>query len=521
MKDSRNLARIIINRRQGQVPLLDFEAGDKVKEHRLVSALAEGKESTRNQLVRSLYEQPSAKNDAAFRQLHARVFGKLLNHLYFLDHSDPRFSVSRRYQLECLDLLHKGLILYQEGASALSARVCATCLVKAMQDGFTAYAIEAAQQLRTVYAEMQQVKKFRAVVKELEHLQKLRRLEEQAEAIYAEVRLARTGPVVRLATMLALLEPSLEQLRQLHLQAQTPGTADLYYRMQMMYLEQSADYQGIIDFTLESERQLARGQFNAHRFDIRFNLFMRMYAYLLTQQPERGLEVAQEAEKHFHPTAVNWMYFEEHRLLLAMHAGQFDLARRVVQRAHLNPVFERQNKRAQQRWELFGAYLDFVRPPSKPSQARRRELGKLALMMPEYSRDKCGLNVAILIGQVLYFLQEQDAEAVVLRVESLRKYRLRHLREATNQRTRLFLRLLQLISDEQFDPAKCAERAVPLLHQLANTPPPGEAFAEVEIIPYPLLWGIILQHLRTSPPALKPIPDAALVAYKANPLSTS
>ncbi|MBH8567391.1 hypothetical protein KB206_00730 [Microvirga sp. STS02] len=508
MKDSRNLARIIINRRQGQVPLLDFEAGEKVKENRLVSALAEGKETTRNQLVRTLYDQPSAKNDNAFRQLHSRVFGKLLNHLYFLDHSDPRFSVSRRYQLECLDLLHKGLILYQEGASALSARVCASCMAKAMDDGFTAYAIEAAQQLRTIYAEMQEVKKFRAVVKDLERLQGLRRLEEQAEAIYAEARLARTGPVARLATLLATLKLHLEQVRQLHAEAQTPATADLYYRMQMIYLEQSGDYQGIIDLTLEAERQLARGQFNAHRFDVRFNLFMRMYAYLLTQQPEKGLEVASEAEKHFHPTAVNWMYFEEHRLLLALHAGQFDLARRVVQRAHLSPVFERQNKRAQQRWELFGAYLDFVRPSGKPSAARRRELGRLALMMPEYSRDKCGLNVAILIGQVLYFLREQDAEAVVLRVESLRKYRLRHLREPTNQRTRLFLRLLQLISDEQFDPVRCAERAGPFLQQLANTPPPGEAFAEVEIIPYPLLWGIILEHLRTSPPVLKLVPDA-------------
>ena len=503
MKDSRNLARIIINRRQGHGPLLDFEAGDKVKENRLVSALIEPKELSRSQLVRAFYEQPSAKNDAAFRQLHARVFGKLLNHLYFLDHSDPRFSVSRRYQLECLDLLHKGLILYQEGASALAARVCASCLAKAMQDGFTAYAIEAAQQMRTVYAEMLQVKKFRAVVKDLERLQQQRRLEEQAEAIYAEARLARSGPVIRQAAMLALLEPRLEELRQLHQQAQTPGTADIYYRMQIMYLEQSGDYQGIIDFTLEAERQLARGQFNAHRFDVRFNLFMRMYAYLLTQQPEMGLAVAREAEKHFHPTAVNWMYFEEHRLLLAMHAGQFDLARRVVQRAHLNPVFERQSKRAQQRWELFGAYLDFVRPPSKPSPSRRRELGKLALLVPEYSRDKCGLNVAILVGQVLYFLQEQDTDAVVLRVESLRKYRLRHLREATNQRTRLFLRLLQLIADEQFDPVRCAERAGPLLRQLADTPPPGEAFAEVEIIPYPMLWEIILEHLRTYPPALK------------------
>ena len=327
-------------------------------------------------------------------------------------------------------------------------------------------------------------------------MQNVRRLEEQAESLFADVRLALTGKTATLQSFGTTLTQNLDQVRQLHLQAQSPQTAELFYKLQMIYLEQSGEYLGIIEFTMESERQVAAGLFNPHRFDIRYNLYMRMYACLLTQQPEKGLEVAKEAEKHFHPTSVNWMYFEETHLILAMHASQFDLARRIVQRAHANPVFVRQPPMAQQRWELFVVYLDFVLPPTKPSLARRRKLSRPALVMPDYSRAKRGLNVAILIGQVLHFLLEDKAEAVVLRVESLRKYRLRHLRETTHQRTRLFLRLLQLIADEQFDPKSCAARALPFLDQLANTPPPLDAFAEVEIVPYPVLWDIIVQRLR-------------------------
>ena len=432
MKNSRNLARIVTSRRQVLMPLLDFAEGDKSKEHRLVSALAEGKDPTRPQLLRHLYDHSSSKNETAFRQLHSRVFSKLLNNLYFLDHTDPRYSVSRRYQVECLDLLHKSTILYLEGDHSLATRLGESCLAKAAADGFNAYAIEAAQLLRTIYAETQQLKKYRSIVKELERLQKLRRLEEQAEALYADIRLSRGGNVSARSNVSTGLESILDRLRQLHIQAQSPVTADLCYRMQLTYLEQCGDYMGVIEFCQEAGRQLERGLFNAHRFDVRFNLYMQMYAYLLTQQPERGLEVAKEAEKHFHPTSVNWLYFEEHRLLLAMHAGQFDLARRITLNAHLNPVFVRQHTSAQQRWELFNAYLDFVLPPAKPNIARRRQLNKLVLLMPEYSRDKRGLNVSILIGQVLHYLQEQNADAVVLRVESLRKYRLRHLREASN-----------------------------------------------------------------------------------------
>jgi hypothetical protein len=39
-----------------------------------------------------------------------------------------------------------------------------------------------------------------------------------------------------------------------------------------------------------------------------------------------------------------------------------------------------------------------------------------------------------------------------------------------------------------------------LLQQLRDTPPPGEAFAEVEIIPYENLWQIVLGLLREGPP---------------------
>jgi hypothetical protein len=504
MKESRNLARIVSNRRQVAAPLLDFEAGEKIKENRLVALLLEEKELTRGQLVRTLYEQPSSKNNTAFRQLHSRVFGKLLNNLYFLDHTDPSYSVSRRYQLECLDLMHKGIILYLEGDFSLAARICSRCVTLAVRDGFTSYAIEAGTLLRRIHADMQQVKQYRAIDKELSRLQKLRLLEEEADAIYAEVRLARTGTVAARRAILSTLAPCLDRLRQVHLKAQSPHTAELFYKTYITFLEQAGDYHGIIDFTIEAERQLQGGLFNPHRFDVRFNLFMKMYSYLLTQQPDKGLEVAAIAEKHFHPTAVNWLYFQEHHLLLALHAGKYDLARRVAHMALGNPVYVRAPKLAQQRWDLFGAYLDYVYPPVKPTFARRHQRARLGLSMPDYSRDKRGHNVAILISQVLHFLQAENAEALLLRIESLRKYRLRHLREAANQRTRLFLRLLELVADEQFDAHRCTVRAAPLLLQLASTPPPGDAYGEVEIVPYPVLWEHIMQQLRAAPAALGP-----------------
>jgi len=87
-----------------------------------------------------------------------------------------------------------------------------------------------------------------------------------------------------------------------------------------------------------------------------------------------------------------------------------------------------------------------------------------------------------------------------MRLERLRKYQQRHLYEPSTLRSRLFLRLLQLIMEKNFDAAQAAERGKNLLQQLRDTPPPGEAFAEVEIIPYEQLWDLVLGLLQEGPP---------------------
>jgi len=159
-----------------------------------------------------------------------------------------------------------------------------------------------------------------------------------------------------------------------------------------------------------------------------------------------------------------------------------------------------------QRWDLYKSYVDFVLPPARNNTARQRQLAQWVLVLPEYSRDKRGHNVAILVLQLLHFLRERNLEAVMLRLERLRKYQQRHLYEANTLRSRLFLRLLPTIVEKNFVVDRIAERGKALLQQLRDTPPPGEAFAEVEIIPYEHLWELVLDVLREGPP----VPNEAL-----------
>ena len=106
----------------------------------------------------------------------------------------------------------------------------------------------------------------------------------------------------------------------------------------------------------------------------------------------------------------------------------------------------------------------------------------------------------MLILQLLYFLRRRDLDEVTARLERLRKYRLLHLRDEHTLRSRLFLRLLALLTKKDFNPRACAERGHNLLAKLSQTPQPGEAFAQIEVVPYEELWAITLRLLRQGPP---------------------
>lgn len=466
-----------------------------------MQVLADSSDVTTTQLTKLLYGANTVGNRAALRQLRGRVQDKLLNHLFFLDHTDARLLVSRRYELECLDLLHKVTILFLEGEYQLCERLLRRCLQAAREGDFTAYAELAAQRLRTLYADRSERVKYQAIDAELQEFRQLLAWEREAEQIVLDVRLAMLHTVASRRTVLPTVPTSLARLEELHAKANTFNTFLALYRLQLAYAELVGNYDDLIRYTSQANQLLIEGKLNARRFDKRFNHFASVLAHLRARQAATGLRLAGEYVQDIHPTSGNWFYFYEHYVLLALHAGDYEKALRLLQTAHKNPSYQKQRPAALARWELLEAYTELVQPTDRLPVHRRSQLAVFAaLTVPEYTRDKRGYNVAILIFQFLHFLRQRVLEAVLTRLERLRKYQQRHLRDAAAVRSRTFLRLLLLLPDANFNAVELEKRGANLLAQLNQAPPVGEAEAEIEIIPYEDLWSFTLSTLRRGTP---------------------
>ena len=142
---------------------------------------------------------------------------------------------------------------------------------------------------------------------------------------------------------------------------------------------------------------------------IRFGEFAlhRMVAYLHLRDYENGRKTAEESLDYFPEGSIHWMIFQEYNFLLSMHTGQFEAADEIFERVNSHPAFKSMEAWRTEKWTIFQAYSHFIMTAGQDSSSseetsgKRFSLNKFLNEVPIYSKDKTGMNVAILILQNL------------------------------------------------------------------------------------------------------------------------
>ena len=287
---------------------------------------------------------------------------------------------------------------------------------------------------------------------------------------------------------------AVERLQELWQLTQSFGVFEQYYILRLWYLELVNNFEAIIQLTDEAVEFCGKGLVNEQCFDHRFNRYTKVYAYLRTKQYEAGLQLAESYLESFNESDWNWFPFMENYVLLALHHKNYDLAQHLLTNVLLNPYRHKISPRAQERWTLYRAYLYFLLPPQQAD--RKFDFNQLVSELPHYRKDKAGLNVAILVLQFLYFLKKNDLDSLLYRVDALNEYMGKHLNSSFSDRTRTLFKLFRAITNNShLSPSQIRRRCLYLSGKLASLPTVGDAYAEIEIIPYQHVWELCLQWL--------------------------
>ncbi|MCC9137976.1 hypothetical protein ACFSKU_03985 [Pontibacter silvestris] len=461
------------------------------KEDVLISNIKKGKYKTDADAALDLYQ--AGPNDVRYKMLKHRLKRKLYNNLYFIDYNKLNTKVSFQKEQECYSMLHHAHVLLRQYELDLVISIAKKIIAIANQYDFTSLLISGLELLTLSYSQQGALKPFLSAKQDLTVALDKRNYEREAVSLFQYVSINLKKSVKSRKELLPELPSILHKLEDLWNSCGTFDAFESYYKAYIWYNELEGSFANIVTLTVQSERWVEEGKVNLLRFEYSYNKFIIVYAHLRAKHLINGLLYAERFLADFNPNTSKWFAYMENYCLLALHSKLYELADSLFQKVFANGAYSKIGNTAKERWVLYQAYFSLVNSNSTTGIANKKN--PYFISLPEYSKDKQGFNVAILVLQFVYFLKKGDAEALMYRIESLKKYILTHLKDNFSLRSKLFLKLLMLTVTEDFNAEVCATKGEKYFEKLKDTPTPGDAYAEIEIIPYEHLWELILDTL--------------------------
>ena len=466
--------------------ILDYSDSESL-ETRLYQHIKEGRASNEIELLTQLYGNADKVN--AFRMLKSRVKRKLYNQLFFLDIEDAK--VAYRISVEefkCRKILYLADALRRVGEVKLAKQHLQKVLEIAGKMQLIDSQIDALKQLRFILAENEYNRKaFNECVAKLEHLHSQQEIERRAEATFYDIRFDLKLGVEASRNLLGKLSGVLDDLKSYWAESGLSSVFRRYHQLRLIYFEVNGDLVSNINYIKEAFEQYYSGKIHRAYFSENYNKYLLAFAYLRSQQFKEGLEIAEALRNELTKDSSNWFAHMENYFLLAVHSKNYPKAEALISEVLNNKYLQETTTFSQERWLLYYKFLNYI-----SGYTISTAQDKVLRHVPQ---DKKGFNVWNLIIEFLQVLEKQQPELLEREMERIRKFSSKYLNADEDTRTKLFLKLLQLVAREFADPKTCRRKGLYLFKKLQQTPVPGIAYAETEIVPFEHLWEIILKKL--------------------------
>jgi hypothetical protein len=262
------------------------------------------------------------------------------------------------------------------------------------------------------------------------------------------------------------------------------------FRIRVMYAETMEDHQQSVAVSEEALNYLNNHAEFAQPARLGEFALNKINSCICLRRFDEALTIADLSVEAFTEGGNNWYMSLDSSFVAAIKAGAYERAEEFYTLATRHRRFHLQSEVQRERWITYGAYLHLAQGFGlcRLSTARSSpfRLGTYMNSVTEFTKDKRFANSLVLTAQLGFLTQLGDYEAVERRIEYLRTYAARYLRERRFDRTRLFIRVLTQFPRFSFDPKTIRRDAADLIQELKNTgtePMPGDVN---ELIPYEL-----------------------------------
>lgn len=507
MKFLREIAGIV-TRFNANSPAKIFSADGrktKTRSFRMFAALLQGRYKTDKEAANDIYEvEPSHPK---YRKLKSRVKEQLLQALFSLDIRRPRYSSELEAFYHCNKNTTFAKILITLGASNSGVTLAHKTLLKAQEAHLFDLVLQCGRLLRSHYSFVGFEKQFNEYDRLVGAMIKIQQAEIESDRLREHLLVKYARSTSKKSEFTGLAEEYVQQLEKIKKEFPTKTVMINYFRVKSLLYQVKREFNATINTCTEAEKYYQENPAFSTKNRLAELALVKMVAFLHLRDYENGKKNADQCLKLYTEGSVNWLVFMEYYFLLALHSQNFSNAIQIFQRVISHPRLLNGPQFRLEKWQINEGYLNYVfessweKAESEEVEMFRKRFNvhKFLNEVPTFSKDKRGMNVSILILQVLFLLQRDKLDEIASRTDALRVYSSRYLRKDENYRSELFIRMLLTMESKSFDYSKTFAATQGYYSRLIATAKGKHGSLDgTEVIPFELLWERILHKLRSS-----------------------
>lgn len=428
---------------------------------------------------------------------------RLLDSFFLLDFKDSNFTNRQKAFFECYKKWSVAMTLLIRNAKIVGIDVLERLLRHAKHFEFTELSLDILRVLRLQYSTVDgDIGKYEDVKAQYIEYEKIWQMESKAEFFYSELMVQYTNSKSTKAEVTEQAEKYYAELKPF--MAVCPSfKLHLFGRMVNLLI-----YNSINDYVNTAKLcEEAIAFFDKKGYDSGLPLQVFYYnlivCYLQLGEFEKGQKAIERCEYFFEEGSFNWFKLQELFFLLAMRTSHWEEAYHLYEKVVNYPRFSEKQVQIVEMWLIFQAYIFYLIrlgkiPESVLSERSKKfRMGKFINEISLFSRDRAGMNISILIAQILYAIADKDYKKSSERIEAIEKYCSRYLRDDSTFRSNAFIKMLLQVPQANFHREASSRKAERYFKQLQTVPLDAANQAhEIEIIPYETLWQMVLESLQ-------------------------
>jgi hypothetical protein len=467
----------------------------------LFEGIHQKKISTDDDASELLYD--AQKGGSKLHNLKERLKERLLSVLFLLDFQAPNHSDRQKMFFECNKRWSAGMVLLSKNAKLNGIGQLEEMLRHTLHYEFTDLTLNALSALRlhygTVFGDQHKYKLYREMYR---HNQEVLLMENEAEDAYTHLV---SHYVNSKATNLDISDKAAEYFAKLapYMEVCTSFRLHLCARLIETTIYSSRNDYAATARVCEEAIAFFRSKEYESNLPLQAFYYQLVVCYIQLREFDKGRAIMEQYQSIFEEGSFNWFKLQELYFLLATYTRHYTAAFEVLDRS--KKMLRQNNQPAQitEMWKIYEAYVCYlaqigkIDTPGALEAASKFRMGKFLNEIPTYSKDKRGMNIPILVVQILFSLSEHNYAQSIDRIDAIEKYCGRYLKQDDTFRSSCLIKLLLQIPASSFHREGVVRRSAKFLEQLQSKPVEvAYQTHEIEIIPYEDLWSMTIESLQ-------------------------